>query len=334
MDTFLKPYVTVRRNQIISLPGKPKIVGHFSIDYPFEPSQIRLDASNCKYFKRQFTNKDDFVLDLREFDTHREDYDNRIRQQYLFDRMPVFLEYLKKLISKDDFKKHGDKKLLSPDIICEKNFLQNVLRIPGDSQRQMSFLCTKYKGNIYIREHHLKRTPWDYNRILIRHVFFCGKKIRLSQKMRKVRQLSFDQIYCNGVYISNNLDKPQGDINSSLPGTAKFFGVFNLKLHNFTLMYCGTLRGFKTELNDTTDFNDVAKVDVFLKKTYEPLKPTIFSKYVSPTWWSLLFLKGCEKVHIAQFKDCNTINKIETTTVTSLLQEYEVDFCCCVLSIC
>lgn len=126
--------------------------------------------------------------------------------------------------------------------------------------------------------------------------------------------------------ISNNLDKPQGDINSSLPGTAKFFGVFNMKLEHFTLMYCGALRGInnETELNETTDFNDVTKVEFSVNKTHEPLHQKIFAKYVTPSWWSQLFLKGCEELHIAEFKDDNIIYKIDTTTDTALLQEYEV----------
>lgn len=178
MDTFLKPFVTVRRNQIIPLPEKPSIVGHFSLDYPFEPSKIRLDASNCKYLKRQLTNKHDLVVDLREFDAQREDYDNRIRPHYCFDRMPVLLEYLTKLMLKDDFIKHSDKKLLIPDIICDKSFLHKALRIPG-AVHKLSFLCTKYKGNIYIREHQLKSAPdhRNYSNILARHVFCSGKKI-------------------------------------------------------------------------------------------------------------------------------------------------------------
>lgn len=184
MDTFLRPCVTVRRNQIISLPEKPKIVGHFSINYPFEPSQIRLDASNCKYFKRQWT-KGDFVMDLREFATHREDYDKRMRKQYLFDRMPVFLEYLQKLIVKDDFMKNSVKKLFTSDIICDINFLYNVLRIPGDSGRKLSFVCTKYKGNIYIREQLMKNKLRDYDNILVRHVFCTGKTISFSKKIKK-----------------------------------------------------------------------------------------------------------------------------------------------------
>lgn len=39
-----------------------------------------------------------------------------------------------------------------------------------------------------------------------------------------------------------------------------------------------------------------------------------------------MFLKRCEELHIAQFKDDNIIDKIETTTDTALLQEYEVVF--------
>lgn len=131
-------------------------------------------------------------MDLREFATHREDYDKRMRKQYFFDRMPVFLEYLQKLILKDDFMKHSMKKLLTCDIICDIDFLHKALKIPGDADHKFCFVCTKYKGNIYIHEHLLKSTPRDYNNILVRHVFCTGKKISFSIKMR-----NFD---CDAVY--------------------------------------------------------------------------------------------------------------------------------------
>lgn len=101
-----------------------------------------------------------------------------------------------------------------------------------------------------------------------------------------------------------------------------------MKLENLTLMYCGAIRGINsdTELNDAIDLNDVTKVEFFLNKTYEPLDPSIFLNVVTPSWWSQLFLQDCEEVHIVEFRDSYIIDKIQTTSSTALLQEYEVVF--------
>lgn len=198
LTTGLKPYVTVSRNQKIPLPEKPKIIGHFSIDYPFESSQIRLDASNCKYFRKELTYKKDFIVDLREFDSYREDYVKDTHLKYMFARMPLLLEYLKKLILKSDFVKHSDNKLFSADIICDKSFLKKVLRVPGDWKRKFSFLCTKYKGNIYICDK-LQEKPKDYDVILTRHVFCSGKKFKCSPITEKL-------IYATKCILTNQIN--------------------------------------------------------------------------------------------------------------------------------
>lgn len=316
MDTFLKPIETVSRSQIVSLPEKPKMVGHFSIDYPFEPSQIRLDASNCKYFRKQMTH--DCLIDLREFDTFRNDYENSTNHQYKFSRMTILLEYLKRLILKEEFMRHSDKQIFSSDIICDKRFFHKVLRAPGDSQpgQKFVFLCTKYKGNIYIVEHQPKNVPRNYDNILSRHVLCTGKKNN--------RSLCVHLPYLFNKLIK--LDKPQSDINSSIPGAAKFFGLFNMKLKDISLMYCGCIRGVisETEVNETTDFNQVKKGDVFLHKRFEPLSSAIFSKYVTPSWWSQLFLHGCDYMYLAEFRDYDTIDSVEKITTSDLVHKYKV----------
>lgn len=50
----------------------------------------------------------------------------------------------------------------------------------------------------------------------------------------------------------------------------------------------------------------------------------VFSKFITPSWWIKLFLLSGDEFHIAEFKDENTIDKIETVTRDDLLQKYEV----------
>lgn len=58
---------------------------YFSIEKPYTLQQIRLDTSNCKYFKKQLTNKDDLNVELKVFDHYRDDYKKTTNSQY--DRM-------------------------------------------------------------------------------------------------------------------------------------------------------------------------------------------------------------------------------------------------------
>lgn len=99
-----------------------------------------------------------------------------------------------------------------------------------------------------------------------------------------------------------------------------------MKLQHVNLMYCGCLRGIdsETEINAETDLNELMLVDFCMHKRHDPLKPEVFEKYVTPSWWLKIFTLGSDEIHIAEFRDSNIIDKMETLSTTALLQEYEV----------
>lgn len=83
-------------------------------------------------------------------------------------------------------------------------------------------------------------------------------------------------------------------------------------------MCCGAIRGInsETEVRVATDFNDVKK-QIFSYTVK-------FSKYVTPSWWSQLFLQASDDMYIAELSHSDTVDRIEAITASALLQEYEV----------
>lgn len=81
-------------------------------------------------------------------------------------------------------------------------------------------------------------------------------------------------------------------------------------------MCCGAIRGINSETEVRVATDDVKK-QIFSYTVK-------FSKYVTPSWWSQLFLQASDDMYIAELSHSDTVDRIEAITASALLQEYEV----------
>ncbi len=154
MDTFLRPSDKIGGGLLIKTSSvqKPKVVGFYSSNKQSNTEdKIRLDASNCKYLKRDVLTEQIFQIDLNKNEDLRKDYEqNHRKYSRLCNPMELFLEYLQKFVAKETFVKCSENKLFYVDVICTFQVLTKLMMVHGDVQEKFTLYCTKYKGNIYI----------------------------------------------------------------------------------------------------------------------------------------------------------------------------------------
>lgn len=155
MDTFLQPSATIRGSLLIKTTSlqKPAVVGFYSSEKLSETdTKIRLDASHCKYFRRQLLMKENCRIDLKLYEDKRKEYESE-HSEYSPHHVPilVFLDYLEEFVTQDRFTKCSANKLFDADIICDAKVLIKMMMVPGNITEAFSLLCTKFKGNIYIK---------------------------------------------------------------------------------------------------------------------------------------------------------------------------------------
>lgn len=151
MDTFLQPSANIRGSLLINAASlqKPEMISVYSSNKVSKTlTEIQLDASNCKYFRKDLLSKQ---IDLKVYEEQRKDYENK-HKEYAPHRKPMvlFLECLEQFIMQDKFIKCNANKLFDADIICHAKVLIKMMMVHGDFNENFSLLCTKYKGNIYI----------------------------------------------------------------------------------------------------------------------------------------------------------------------------------------
>lgn len=172
-DTFLRPSATIKGSLLVkTAPSKANVVGVYSSKKLSETdAEIRLDASHCKYIRKQRLTEGNFPIDLKEYKEIRKDYESKAKRQQ--QNMTIFLKYLEKLVSGETFVKFSANKLFNADIICNKGVLTKMMMVHGDNQENFSLLCTKYKGNIYITRRK-KANQKDYVKFMERHALLAG----------------------------------------------------------------------------------------------------------------------------------------------------------------
>lgn len=177
MDSHLQPSATIKDKYLVQRSSlqKPEILGVFSSDRLSETG-IRLDASNCKYIKKQLLTKGNCSIDLKVYNDIRKENENKDSESTpTYQPMTLFLEYLEKLVTQDTFVKSNENKLFPADIICHSRLLVKMMMVHGDANESFSLLCTKYKGNIYIckrRKSQEKRK--DPIKNIVRHALCSG----------------------------------------------------------------------------------------------------------------------------------------------------------------
>lgn len=179
MDSFLQPSADIKASFLIKTSSleKPELIGVFSSEKQSE-TEIRLDASNCKYLKKQLLTNENCSIDLKVYDDIRKEYEEKNHKKYKSADQPMtlFVEYLEKFVMKDTFIKYNANKLFKADIICHARVLLKMIMVHGDLKESFSLLCTKYKGNIYICKKRtgskvVQKDPYE---MIARHALYSG----------------------------------------------------------------------------------------------------------------------------------------------------------------
>jgi len=177
MDSRLKPSANIGGTLLIKTTSlqKPDIVGVFSSER--SETEIRLDASNCKYLKKQLVTNANSPIDLKVYDDKRKAYENSRSEKCDHLPMALFLEYLEKLVMQDTFVRYNANQLFKADIICNAKVLTKLFMVHGDVNETFSLICTKYKGNIYICKQKKKTRKMDNKkpiRVIAKHALYSG----------------------------------------------------------------------------------------------------------------------------------------------------------------
>lgn len=180
MDTMIRPSDKIRDRSLIietSAVQQPNVVGLYSSEMLSETEEeIRLDASNCKYLKKQLLVEQNFKIDLENYEDLRKDYQrNQSKYSQICNLMPPFLEYLQKSLSKETFVKSNADKLFDVDFICPAQLLIKLMMVHGDSNETFTLYCTKYKGNIYVTKRTKPKFKNAATKYVARHALFAGK---------------------------------------------------------------------------------------------------------------------------------------------------------------
>lgn len=152
-----------KRNSYTSLKfDEPKMIGYFSVN---EYREFVSDASQLRYLKMPSTQN--LQLDLNNGIKDFRPKPESVKQERMDFLLRFIVNNIEKLKVQNGYRCHN--KLLSPDIICSRGRLVQIMcpQYKTQNNRLWSIIVSKYKGNTYITQpdgddFHTKQSMYGY----------------------------------------------------------------------------------------------------------------------------------------------------------------------------
>ncbi|XP_037046888.1 decapping nuclease DXO homolog [Bradysia coprophila] len=266
--------------------NQPQMIGYFSVN---EYREFVPDASQLRYLK--MPQSQNVRLDLNDGLKEFRPKPESVKREKMDFLLRFIVNNLNRLRVNEGFGFQG--RLLSPDIICSRGRLVQIMCPQYTTDKKWSLIVSKYKGNVYI----CQPDGDDFHTIQTAYGF------------------KFEQYLLS----ENPLDDPVTDV--PVIESEEFYGVFESGIGNISLLYNAEMDGL-----DSSTAVDLTEAD-FNRLKFVELKTCLGpSESRHCRWWAHTFLAGISEVTVGYRTREGIVTRVENLPIDFLKSQAEANW--------